>query len=98
MAARVTIERRSPPDDPQGDADDALVEGILDEALDGFDDLPPDLMRAIRDSLGDVLAAHPSGQRLLRQLKTDPVVAKSSDQAIDGDGLAPSDASKKASG
>lgn len=98
MPTLVTTKHRAPPEDPQGDADDALVEGILDEALEGFEDLPPDLVEAIRGSLGDVLAGHPSGQRLLRQLKADPIVAKSSDQALDGEADDTAAGDKKASG
>jgi hypothetical protein len=60
--------------------DDALIEELLDEALDGYDGIvAPEIMAAIRAQLGDTLAATESGRRLLRQVRPDPVVSRSAD-------------------
>ncbi len=61
-------------------AQDELVEELLQEALDGYEGLVPDeTLAEIRASLGDLLYAHPDGQRLLRQLQTDPMLSGSGD-------------------
>ncbi len=83
--------------------DDLLVEDLLDEALADYEDLlPPDALRALRDSLGDTLAATASGRRLLRQIKPDPELQRSGDVTAAGaepDAAAASeDAGRKASG
>ncbi len=61
-------------------AQEELVEELLEEALDGYQGLVPDeTLAEIRASLGDLLYAHPDGQRLLRQLSTDPMLSGSGD-------------------
>lgn len=70
---------------------DELVEALLAEALDGFDGLvPEETLAEIRSSLGDLLYAHPDGQRILRQLESDPMLSGSGDVVLpDADGENP---------
>ncbi len=65
-----------------GDAeqDDALIEELLDEALEGYEGVvPAELLAAMRAHIGDTLAATASGKRLLRQVRPDPVLSRSAD-------------------
>ena len=59
-------------------ARDAMIEGLLDEALLDYDgEVTPEVLAEMREALGDLLAAHPDGQAMLRQLEADPVIDKS---------------------
>jgi len=60
--------------------DDMLIEDLLDEALEGYEGVvPAEIITAIRAQIGDTLAATEAGKRLLRQVRPDPVVARSAD-------------------
>jgi hypothetical protein len=75
--------RREHPDDPH--PDDALVEELLDEALAGYEELmTPEALEALREEIGDVLAATEDGRRLLRQIRPDPSVQRSADLPAPG--------------
>lgn len=64
------------------DEDDALIEELLDEALEGYEGLaPPEVVAAIRAQIGDVLAATPRGRQLLRQVRPDPSADRSGELA-----------------
>lgn len=74
----------SPPNTPP-DADDDLIEELLDEALAGYEGvLPPEAIQAVRARLGDTLAATTEGRRLLRQIKPDPQLTHSADLEAPG--------------
>ncbi len=72
---------------------DELVEDLLEEALDGYEGLVPDeVLAEIRATLGDLLYAHPDGQRILRQLESDPMLGGSGDVVRpDADGKKPAE-------
>ncbi len=64
--------------------DDAVIESILDEALEGMKELvSEEVIASIRAQLGDVLAVTPAGKRLVRQARPDPTVGASADVALD---------------
>ncbi len=59
---------------------DALIESILDEALEGFEGLVPDhQLGLVRDLLGATLATHPEGRGIIRQALSDPELQRSGD-------------------
>jgi hypothetical protein len=70
---------------------DELVESLLDEALEDYEGLvPAEVLAEIRETLGDLLYAHPDGQRILRQLEVDPLLGGSGDVVRPGpDGETP---------
>jgi len=70
-----------------GDPDDALIEGLLDEALEGMvEGLPPEAIAEMRALLAEQLVSTSVGRRMLRGLKPDPRVAASAEVG-DGAGI-----------
>lgn len=66
--------------------DDALIEELLDEALADYEGIvPPEVFAAIRAQIGDTLAATEAGTQLLRQVRPDPVVARSANLEVSRD-------------
>lgn len=64
---------------------DELIEALLDEALrDYAGTVTPEVLEEMRHALGDLMAVHPDGQAILRQLQPDPQVDASGDVALDG--------------
>lgn len=84
------VEITGPPMTPERPQDE-LVDDLLDEALEGYEGLVPDaVLEEIRATLGDLLYSHPDGQRILRQLESDPMLGGSGDVVRPGaDGKKP---------
>jgi hypothetical protein len=95
----MTTPRGGPHPDARPDDEDAFIEELLDEALADYEGIvPAHVMQAMREELGDTLAATASGRRLLRQMRPDPMVNASGDVARSPDAAQADEADKKASG
>jgi hypothetical protein len=74
-----------PPVDDLPPPEDPTIEAELDRALEPYRDLlPAEMLAELRETLGDALATHPVGARLLERVKPPPVVVRSEETAKDG--------------
>ena len=65
-----------------------FVRALVAEALEGYEDQPPELLARIRDQLEDYFLFTPEGRRLVRQAQPDPSVQSSADvQKADAAGV-----------
>ncbi|MFO0615268.1 MAG: hypothetical protein U0414_21930 [Polyangiaceae bacterium] len=66
--------------------EDEMIELLLDHALDPYrGKFDPERLQAVRDALGDVLAAHPAGRASVRALLADALVDDSGTVRRGGD-------------
>jgi hypothetical protein len=77
----------NPADKPLPSEDPEMDEVIEDAVAPWKDLVPPEVLQEMRERVGDALAAHPDGTRLMRAVRPDPVVQKSTE--IDRDTGAP---------
>ena len=72
MPTNATPKTAAPMKSVAHDDDEALAAAIVDEALQGLENLlSPDAMERVRQELVDALLIDPTGSRLLRRAKAD---------------------------